>query len=301
MEEVNRIDWRLYNRALIARGEVNFWFNEEIVKSWYAKARKRVGAPFVFSDRAILTLSIIRFRFGLSLRATQGFAVSLAKLMDLDITIPCYSTLSRRLAKLDVDLAGRSYHEPLHVVVDSTGLKVFGAGEWTRRWHKVFKERVWRKVHMAINEANNDILSVVMTKSEFHDSEIFSEVMDKVDPNISQVTADGAYDAKNCYKWAEKNNVIAVFPPRRDARVKVNTPRPIRDHHIREIGKIGPKKWKIKTNYHRRSIAETAMYRLKTICGDRLASKRYDNQIAEVYIKCRILNLLPTPRSLNSG
>jgi len=292
---------------LKARGEIQMWFDKEIANNWFADPLEYVGKrgePFVYSDTAIMALALIRFRFGLTLRETQGFAESLAKLMDLQIEIPCYTTIGRRISSLDVDIGTIPADGPVHVVVDSSGLKVYGEGEWKVRIHGKSKRRTWRKVHLAIDESNDQILSVVFSENSFKDSEVFTDLVNQIDADITQATGDGAYDARECYDWTDDHGAQGVFPPRRGAKIIQHGNHKAmphqRDEHVREIRKCGRKQWKKNSNYHRRSIAETAVYRFKTLTGDRLASRNFENQAIEVFIRCKILNMMPTPRGLQA-
>lgn len=166
------------------------------------------------------------------------------------------------------------------------------------------KRRTWRKVHLAVDESNDQILSVVFSENSFKDSEVFVDLVEQIDANIEQTTGDGAYDDKTCYGWAETNGVNGAFPPRRGAKINQHgndgaKPRQ-RDEHIRGMRAVGRKQWKKDANYHRRSIAETAMYRFKILTGDRLASRKFENQASEVFLRCKILNRMPTPRGLQA-
>ena len=300
----SQIKWPGYNNALINRGNITFWFSGDVEKSWYCTEKSGGrGASLTYTQLAIDVLSLVRFRFRLTLRETQGFAQSLVKLMKFDVEVPNYTTLSRRLCKASSNVAAKVRRgESVHVVVDSTGLKVFGEGEWKVRQHGYSKRRTWMKLHLSVSESTNQILSVVLTDNSFKDSEVFEELMVGIDADITQTTGDGAYDAKNCWNWAAQNKVRAVFPPRKGARIKVHGNSHLkpnqRDKHIRLRRTLGKKQWKKKTMYSRRSIAETAMYRFKTILGDHLVSRDVSNQMAEAVIKCRILNLMPTPAVL---
>lgn len=256
-----------------------------------------------YTDRAIEVLSILRFKFSLTLRETESFAESIFKGMGLSMDIPSYSTLCRRLGSLRSTFwqdIGKS--DQIHVVVDATGLKVYGEGEWKVRVHGVGKRRTWRKLHLAVNEANNRILGVVLTTNDFTDNQVFTELMDQIDPkNVSRVTGDGAYDDKKCFAWAEAIKVKAVFPPKKGAKIhqhgnSKNQPK-MRDILVRSIRKLGRKTWKKRIKYHRRSIAETAMYRFKTLLGDRLQSRKFENQWAEVLLKVNIHNRMETPKT----
>jgi hypothetical protein len=248
-------------------------------------------------------LSILRFKFGLTLRETEGFAKSIFKWIGLNLNVPSYSTLCRRLGSLSLILWQYiEQSDQIHIVVDATGLKVYGEGEWKVRIHGAGKRRTWRKLHLAVNEANNQILGVVLTTNDFKDNEVLPELMNQIDPkNVSRVTGDGAYDDKKCFAWAEANQVKAVFPPKKGAKIhqhgnSKNKPK-MRDILVRGIRKLGRKDWKKRVKYHRRSIAETAMYRFKALLGGRLRSRKFENQWAEVLIKMNILNKMKTPRT----
>lgn len=300
----SQINWPLYNKSLRNRGKITFWFSKDVAKSWYCKEKTgNRGASNTYSQSAIDTLSLVRFKFGLTLRETQGFAESLAELMQLSIGIPDYTTLGRRLAAANDDIAAKlTPGKPVHVVVDSTGLKVYGEGEWKVRQYGYSKRRTWMKLHLAVNEADNQILSVLLTTNSFKDNEVFGDLMDQIPGDVHQATGDGAYDAKNCWDWTANNKVRGVFPPKKNAKIQVHGNTAIkstqRDKLLRLRRKVGKKMWKKKTKYSRRSIAETAMFRFKTLLGQGLSSRWIANQIAEATIKCKILNMMPTPAAL---
>jgi hypothetical protein len=292
------IDWPEYNKTLIERGKLSFWISQDLTEVWYNDPEETT-----YSDRAIEMLSILRFKFSLKLREIEGFARSLFSWIGLDLKIPSYSTLCRRLGKMNLILwQDITPEDRIHVVVDSTGLKVYGEGEWKVRTHGYSKRRTWRKVHLAVDEKNNRILGVVLTTNNFKDNEVFHQLIGQIElKNIRQVTGDGAYGDKKCFAWAEANQIKVVFPPRKGAKLQQrgNSKKKakIRDTLIRGISKLGRKTWKKKVKYHRRSLAETAMYRLKTLLGDRLQSRKFENQWAEILIKVNILNKMKTPRT----
>ena len=295
----NTIEWPRYNNTLIDRGKLTFWIPEELEETWYCSEKSEK----TYTERAIEVLSILRFKFDLTLRETEGFAKSLFGWMGLRLEIPSYSTLCRRLSSLSLVLwQDIQSTDRMHVVVDATGLKVYGEGEWKVRIHGAGKRRTWRKLHLAVNEANNRILGVVLTTNDFKDNEVLPSLMNQIDPkHVSRVTGDGAYDDKKCFSWAEENKVKAVFPPRKGAKTQQHgnsKKRPkMRDILVRGIRKLGRNTWKKRVKYHRRSIAETAMYRFKTLLGDHLRSRKFENQWAEVLIKVNILNQMNTPRT----
>jgi hypothetical protein len=298
---MSKINWSSYNTALKNRGNISFWFSEDVVDSWYAipDARKK-GAPFLYSSSAIEVLNVIRFRFGMKLRETQGFAESIKKLMDIDVQIPDYTTLSRRMNTLMPEIRQKlKTGKSVHVVVDSTGLKVFGEGEWKVRQHGYSKRRTWRKLHLAVDESDSQILSVVLSENSFKDSELLGDLVEGIHEDIDSVTGDGAYDCKDCHEVASTYGAMGIFPPKRGARLKQhgnsNAPPILRDEFVRAIRAVGRKAWKKDIGYHRRSLAETAMYRFKTLLGEKLSSRIFDRQAIEAILKCKILNMMPVP------
>lgn len=300
----SQINWPLYNKSLVNRGNITFWFSKDLAKCWYNKKKSgNRGASNTYSQAAIDALSLIRFRFKLTLRETQGFGSSLTELMKLSVKVPDYTTLCRRLEQASPAIAAKVRSgKPVHVVVDSTGLKVFGEGEWKVRQHGYSKRRTWMKLHLAVDESNNQILSVVLTDNSYKDNEVFEELMYGIEADVGQATGDGAYDAENCWTWAEDNKARGTFPPRKGAKLKFHgncEDKPSqRDKHIRLKRNIGKKRWKKVTRYSRRSLAETAMYRFKVILGDGLSSRKTVNQVSEAILKCKILNMMPTPSIL---
>jgi hypothetical protein len=297
-------NWPLYSNSLVNRGNITFWFPKDLSKCWYNEKKSGCpGASYTYSQSAIDAISLIRFKFKLTLRETQGFVMSLGELMGLGVKIPHYSTLARRLKGCCQKLKAKiKKGEGIHVVVDSTGLKVFGEGEWKVRQHGYSKRRTWMKLHLAVNEADNQILSMVLTDNSYKDNEVFEELMDHVPGTIRQATGDGAYDAKNCWSWVQENHVRGVFPPRKGAILETHgnahAKASQRDKLIRLRRDVGKKAWKKKTKYSRRSLAETAMYRFKTLLGENLSSRTGFNQMAEALLKCNILNQMPTPSVL---
>jgi hypothetical protein len=214
--------------------------------------------------------------------------------MVIDLPVPDPSTLSRRLGQLTIELPVMPREGARHVVVDSTGVKVYGEGEWKTRQHGVSKRRTWRKLHLGVDEATGEILAAVATTNDFHDGEVLNDVLQAIDEPIEQVSTDGAYDHRHCYDEIASKGAKAVIPPRKDAVIwqqgnRKGNPHP-RDEHLRHIRKHGRKRWKRDSGYHRRSIAETTMFRFKTIFGGNLSARKFDNQAVELFIKCAALN-----------
>jgi hypothetical protein len=285
-------NWKDYNKALCNRGSITFWFSEDAVDSWlnHQKSGKR-GRPRSYGDACILAMLVLKSVYHLPQRATYGLVCSLVELMDLDLPVPHPTILSRRAARLDVVLPRRNKNEPLHVLVDATGLKVYGEGEWKVRTHGVSKRRTWRKFHLAMNAKTGEILATVCTTSYVSDKEVLPNLLEQISEKIKIVGGDGGYDYADCYEEIAKHCARALIPPRRTGRLHPKDERlRERDKNLQEIRKKGRKKWKRESGYHRRSLVETAMMRVKTIFGPSLSSRRFNNQATEMSVRCAALN-----------
>lgn len=284
-------NWSAYNAALVQRGGLTVWFDEASIEAWCAqKDPFKVGAPPLYSDTAILCALTLKAVFRLPLRQTEGFVGSLITLLKLSLPVPDYSTLSRRGKTLDVPLGTRQRDEPLHIVVDSTGLKVFGEGEWKVRQHGWAKRRIWRKLHLGVDEATGEIVAQLVTSKEVTDGSVLRSLLEQVDDVVLQVTADGAYDTTDCYSAIEALGALAVIPPDADARDWGSDG--ARDRVVRRVKEIGRAAWKKESGYHRRSLAEVGMFRMKTIFGPALSARVMENQQTEGAIRCRALNTM---------
>ena len=212
-------NWPDYNRSLIARGSLTFWFDEDAIAAWRkADPQKGPGAPKVYSDTAIQCALVLKSVFNLSLRSTQGFVSSLLELLRLDLPVPDYSTLSRRQSSLATSLIV-SPSRPRHVVVDATSLRVYGSGEWHVRKHRHGRRRAWRKLHLGVDETTKEIVAVEVTPSRVHDSSMLRRLLSQIPGRIGQVSGDGAYDTRGCYQSILDREAVATIPPRRNARV----------------------------------------------------------------------------------
>ena len=288
-------NWSEYNAGLKQRGSITFWLSTDVIEKWLAKERTgKKGASNIYSNIAIATMSTIKSVFSLAGRQTQGFIESVFELMQIDLAVPDHSTLSRRLGSLKIELPVKKSGQARHIVVDSTGVKVYGEGEWKTRQHGISKRRTWRKLHLGIDETTGEILSAVVTTNDYHDSQVLEDILDGVESEISQVSADGAYDTKNCHEQIKQRQARATIPPRKNARIQQHgncqTPPLSRDENLRAIRKMGRKKWKRESGYHHRSLAETTIFRLKCIFGGKLASRQFDNQAVELFLQCSALN-----------
>ena len=164
-----------------------------MIDQWkHANEEPKVGHPFVYSDMAIESLLMMRELFRLPYRQTEGLGRSLVQLMQVDVAIPDFTSLSKRAAKLEIALAVADRKGPIHVVVDSTGLKVFGEGEWKTRKHGVSKRRTWRKLHLAVNSETQEIEAEVLTENSGHDADQVDELLEQVESPMDSFAGDGA-------------------------------------------------------------------------------------------------------------
>jgi len=288
-------NWSEYNAGLKQRGSLTFWIDESVLEDWLIPDLSgKPGASPYYSDLAILTMATVKAVYRLAGRQCQGFLESIFALMGIMLSVPDHSTLSRRLSKLDVVLPLLPKEGARHVVVDSTGVKVYGEGEWKTRQHGISKRRTWRKLHLGVDEATGEILAAVVTTNDIHDGEVLNDVLEAIEGDIEQVSTDGAYDHRHCYDEIAERGAKPVIPPRKDAVIwqhgNCKAPPHPRDENLRYIRKHGRKQWKRDSNYHRRSLAETTMFRFKAIFGGNLSSRKFDNQAVELFIKCAALN-----------
>lgn len=205
-------NWTPYNKALVNRGNITFWFDRESIEGWYQLDNPiKRGRPCLYSDLAIECCLTLRAIFKMPLRATQGFVSSLLQMMQLPLTAPDYSLLCKRQKTLKIKLP-KSIKKNcgIHIVADSTGLKVYGEGEWKVRQHGKLKRRTWVKLHLSINEATHDIEASILTAPSVHDCEALPEMLKQIDVNIDQITGDGAYDTYDNYEAVSQVRYIRI-------------------------------------------------------------------------------------------
>ncbi|MEQ8849184.1 IS5 family transposase [Botrimarina sp.] len=287
--------WSKYNESLLCRGDITLWFSDEVIDAWeHDNAEERAGHPFVYSVLAIETLLLVRELFRLSYRQTEGFGRALAKLMNADVPIPDYTSLQKRAAKLGVSIDIEDLNGPVEVVADSTGLKVFGDGEWKAKKHGAGKRRTWRKLHLAVDPSTHLILAESLTDSGATDASQVEPLLEKVEQPVETFYGDGAYDGWAVRDYLKGESIHQIIPPRQNAVIKQHgnsSKEPLeRDECVRQIRRDGKKSWKQSIGHHRRSLAETAMSRMKTNFGDRLKNRTLPNQATEVALRCKLLN-----------
>jgi hypothetical protein len=291
-------NWRDYNKALIERGSITLWLSPKIIKSWRAKKSKQKlqCAQFKYSDLAIETAITIKAAMHMPYRATQGFFESLFKLMNLSLTTPNYTTMCRRMVKLELPkLSNVCDDKDIHVVVDSTGLKIFGAGQWHEEKHGLKKLRHWRKFHIAVDRNSHAIIAQELTTNCVTDDATVATMLESIDQNITHFSADKAYDRSNVYRAVIDNSdpdVTIAIPPTANAVLHEDNPEQFgsRNHNLNYINAHGSYRWQDASDYNYRALVETAMHRYKTIIGERLYSRRMSAQKMESRIACVILN-----------
>ena len=288
-------NWPAYERGLRARGDVTVWFAEEALSTWTPPPTRCRGGQQRYSDPAILTALTLRMLFHLPLRQTEGFVASLLRLMGLDLNTPDHTTLSRRNRDVLVPAVSRTDDGPIHLVVDSTGLKIYGAGEWCSRKHrKANKRSGWRKLHIGVDD-DGYVVAETLTQNTVDDADVLPDLLGQVDAPLRRFTGDGAYDTRSVYKAvgeAGGPGVEIVVPPRRPATASPEATGPWaqRNLHIERIAEIGRLAWQKETGYRQQARVEGTFLRYKRILGGSLRAKGFEAQQREARVGCTLLN-----------
>jgi len=288
-------NWSEYEQALVERGSITFWLSDNIEQSWFYDGEKQRGSQFDYSDNAIEIILTLKEVFHLTNRSAEGFVRSLFQMMKIDLPVPDHSTLSKRGKTLKVKLPKKASGS-LSLVLDSTGLKIYGEGEWKVRKHGYSKRRTWRKLHLGADLENGEIQAVLLTENSVSDDATVKELLEQIEQELLACAADGAYDKRKVYDALNEHSpgVEILIPPRKNARIwqhgNSKAERLKRDENLRYIRKHGRQQWKKDSEYHMRSLVETAMFRLKTIFGDELSARQLETQTTQALIRCLALN-----------
>jgi hypothetical protein len=288
-------NWPEYEKALVQRGSITFWLSDDFEKVWLYVGEKQRGSQFEYSDKAIEIMLTIKEVFHLSNRGVEGFMRSMFVMLHLHLPIPDHTTLSKRGKSFSVRLPKNS-QGGMNLVLDSTGLKVYGEGEWKVRKHGYSKRRTWRKLHVGANPDNGEIQVAVLTCNSTSDATVVKEILAQIEQTLLSCAADGAYDKRNVYEALDEHSpeVEILIPPRKNARIwqhgNSKEERLKRDENLRYIRKYGRQQWKQDSGYHIRSLAETVMFRLKTIFGEKLSARLLETQTSQALIRCLALN-----------
>lgn len=307
--KVNRVrNWTKYNEALVNRGSINLWFSEDMIKNWHDNdSLKKRGRPKKYSDVVITCGLTLKAVYKLTFRSVEGFIRSLIDRLKIKVEAPDYTLLCKRQKSLKVNIRCNNINlnERINILVDTTGLKVFGEGEWKVRQHGYMKKRLWRKLHLGINASNQEIEAFELKELGFQDGDGLPLLVEQIEKRINSITADGAYDQYKIYRLAKEKNFRLTVPPNKKAKlttectghstIQKHTPEMLealkeRDAFIERIRKVGRKEWKKEVGYHRRSLAETGMFRIKALLGNRLKTRKFENQKIEVAIWCKVIN-----------
>ncbi|MCA3895970.1 IS5 family transposase [Vibrio vulnificus] len=283
-------NWKQYNQALVNRGSLTFWIDEEAISEWNQIKQNRRGRPRVFSDLAITTALMVKRIFSMPLRASQGFIDSVFRLARLPLKCPHYSCISRRAKDVDVSFKTKTKGPIRHLAIDATGLKVYGEGEWKVKKHGTDgKRRVWRKLHLAVDTSTHEIIAAELSLSTVTDAEVLPNLLKQTRRKILEISGDGAYDTRDCHKAIHIKRAVTLIPPREGAAFwERGHPRNLAVGCQKLYG--SNKHWKERYGYHKRSLSETAMYRVKQLLGGRLSLRNYNAQVGETYAMIKALN-----------
>lgn len=308
-------NWAAYNTALVSRGSVTIWLSDDVLASWGSTERppkgSKGGHPKTYSDVAIQAALTIREVYRLTYRATEGFVSSLLVMMGTTVHCPDYTTLSYRAETLPVALskaaqAALASGEALHIAVDSTGVKVYGEGEWKVRKHGWSKHRTWRKVHLGVSTGGTSkhlIATDEMTTNGTGDGDgqLLPKLLDQLtaqfpDTPLTKLYGDGGYDTRACYEAIAAKGAASIIPPQKNARIwqhgNTKAERLPRDQNLRRIRAIGRKAWKQEIGYHARSLSETAMFRFKVLFGHSLSNRQFKTQRIQTKLRLQAMNTM---------
>ena len=283
-------NWPAYDRALVQRGDVTLWLTPEAIATWEAVGVGKRGGQLQYSEVAIETALTLRLIFHLPLRQTEGFLRSIFGMLCLDLSAPDHTTLSRRGQHLDLALRRLPAGAGIHLIVDSTGLSTVGEGEWAAVKHGGRGIRGWKKLHLGV-DGSGVIVAHALTGGHVDDATTALDLIDKVEGNVSCLTADAAYDTRGIYEAAGARGATVVIPPTRTATVSGRRPRsPARDRTIRQVQQAGRRQWKTDSGYHQQARMENAFFRYKVIIGESLRARSRAGQETEAILACNILN-----------
>ena len=283
-------NWPAYDRALVQRGDVTLWLAPEAITAWAAAGNGKRGGQLQYSDLAIETALTLRLLFHLPLRQTEGFLTSIFSMLDLDLSAPDHTTLSRRGQHLDLTLRCAPAGAGTHLIVDSTGLSIAGEGEWAAAKHGGRGRRGWKKLHLGVDRSG-EIVAHALTERHVDDASTGITLIEAAAGDLGSVTADAAYDTVGFYEAAGARGAAVVVPPTSTANVSRHGPRSsVRDRTIVAVKEMGRRRWKKTAEYHRQARVENAFFRYKLMIGDGLRARSPAGQGTEAVLACNLLN-----------
>lgn len=287
-------NWPEYDASLRRRGSLTVWFTDEAIAAWRAEPRTTPGGQPYYSALAIATALTLRAIFSLAFRQTEGLIGSIVALLGLTLTVPDHSTMSRRSRTLVLPPLRRSGTGSLQLLVDSTGLKLGGDGEWLVEKHGTSRRRSWRKLHIGIDAWSGEIVAIELTKKDVDDAARTGALLDKITDPVASFTADGAYDQDRVYQAVCERHpdAVVIVPPRSTAALgpSSGSAPTRRDQHIQEIAERGRMGWQKSSGYNVRAKVEAAIGRYKRVIGGSLRSRTDETEATEVAIAARALN-----------
>ncbi len=286
-------DWSKYNRTLVNRGNINLWVTPQALENWAAKKEKKNGHPFVYGDELIKAMCFIRFKFSLSLRETEGFFLSFAQSLGTSFKPPCYTQLCRRMKKLVLPKRLLNKRRVTDVVIDTTGLKIYGAGEW--RGYRYGTKKRWKKLHLAMEPKSGKLVFAKITDEYVHDTQYIEEVLQRTNRRSGYVLFDGIADSRRCYETAQKHNKRLLTPPKRGAVFRKESVFADRNDALKIIEGLGGDQkakslWGKLVGYSRRVIVESMMSRWKQLFGGSLKSICHQRRDVEIHLKSLMIN-----------
>lgn len=291
-------NWSVYNQGLKQRGSLTVWIPEEVVEHWLYEGSRKRGGKRLYSDLAIETCLLVRQLYHLSLRGAEGFIRSFFQLICLPVSTPNYTTLCRRCSQVHFTMKASKNKGVHDLVVDATGLKLYGEGEWKVRKHGWSAHRSWRKLHVALSADDQQAEAVVLSQNSTTDAMALTPLLEQIPSPISTVIGDGGYDKTRVRKYLfersllQAEELLPVLSLKHNAVYdKEQEPYLLqRNEDLSVIKRLGRVQWKVLTNYHQRSKVETFFMRYKTILGEKLKNHSLKNQQQEAALCCQVLN-----------
>ena len=286
-------NWRQYNKTLVQRGSLTFLIDLKSMKAMKPQAKKGRGRPLEFSNQLIQILLMIKIHYKMPYRMLEGFTRFFLEQMRFFTKVPTYSLTCKRAKALITCLPKLSSCRSTTIIVDATGIKVQGEGEWKVKVHGKGRPRKWIKLHVAIDAKTQEIIGEILTEASMDDGKAFPAVMEQVSNRIDTIIGDGAYDDKDVRDLIKKKGGTALIPPPKNAICRgIDSERDQAVQIIRAFGgdKIAKSIWGKLTGYSRRALVETTFSRYKKMFGDRCFSRTRERQIVENRLKCVILN-----------
>lgn len=283
-------NWAKYNKSLVQRGSITFWIDEDFLQSAdFQEATK--GRPR-FKTSMIYMGWILKTTYRLTFRALEGYFDSLLSIAKVEAKAPHYTLFCKRSKEVAELLPKLSSRLPLEIVIDASGLKIYGEGEWKTHKHGREKKRRWMKIHAAVDPRSGECMAVVITDEKGADPSQLPSLLENTPRSVKKAYADGAYDTLDCRRSLKRRGIEDVIPPRKTAKLRKEEGMENRNEGVLELRGLGGDDilWKLLKGYGRRSLAETFFSRLKTIYGGRLSSKKTDHQILESLLRIHGLN-----------